>query len=246
MPLIILEVMIQILAIAHAVKTGKDRIWITVLIFLPLAGVAAYLLIEVLPDLLKSKPARQALDRAQRMADPEKRLRGLREQLEITDTIANRQAVAEECLALEKYAEAIAVIEPGLTAMHQFDPDLLLVLAAARFGAGDAAAALATLDRLREHNPEYQSENGHLLYARCLEALGCSAEAEAEYLALTGYFSGAEARFRYGLLLAGLGRDQEAKDQFRQLVHYYERSRGLYRERERNWYQQAKARLQAS
>ena len=40
-----------------------------------------------------------------------KRYRALSDQLEVTDTIANRAALAEECLALGKFEEALAHYE---------------------------------------------------------------------------------------------------------------------------------------
>ena len=59
--------------------------------------------------------------------------------------------------------------------------------------------------------PDYQSAEAHLLYARALEETGRGEEALAEYRALSEYFVGAEARVRYGLLLARMGREGEAK-----------------------------------
>jgi hypothetical protein len=59
--------------------------------------------------------------------------------------------------------------------------------------------------------PDYQSAEGHLLYARALEEGGRTEEALIEFEALSHYYAGAEPRVRYGFLLRKLGRESEAK-----------------------------------
>jgi hypothetical protein len=80
----------------------------------------------------------------------------------------------------------------------------MLGRARAEFGVEQPADVVATLDEL------YQSAEGHLLYARALEAIGRIDEATEEYNARS-YFSGAEARVRYSMLLNRLGREAEGK-----------------------------------
>ena len=59
--------------------------------------------------------------------------------------------------------------------------------------------------------PDYQSADGHLLYARALEESGREAEALDEYRVLVDYYPGAEARVRFAMLLQQMGRAEEAK-----------------------------------
>jgi hypothetical protein len=42
-------------------------------------------------------------------------------------------------------------------------------------------------------NPDFRSADGHLLYARTLEALGETLKAEEEYQALSSYYAGPQA-----------------------------------------------------
>jgi len=58
--------------------------------------------------------------------------------------------------------------------------------------------------------PDYQSGEGHLLYARSLEAVRRLQGALAEYHALSVLLRGPSA-VRYGVLLARMGRDAESK-----------------------------------
>jgi len=47
---IYLTYFIQILLIIHVLKTGRDRYWIWLLLFLPLIGGIAYLVVEIIPE----------------------------------------------------------------------------------------------------------------------------------------------------------------------------------------------------
>ena len=71
-----------------------------------------------------------------------------------------------------RYQQAITHYEETLTGLYEHDPDLLLGLATAQFRNDQFEDARASLERLIEHNPEYKSADGHLLYARAVEACG--------------------------------------------------------------------------
>ena len=63
---------------------------------------------------------------------------------------------------------------------------------------------------LQKRWPDFQSADGHLLYARALTEGGRIDEALEEYHALVAYAPSAEARVRYGMLLRMVGRTAEA------------------------------------
>lgn len=86
------------------------------------------------------------------------------------------------------------------------------------FEKGDAAAAAATLEALAEHNADFRSAEGHLLYARALEGAGRLDEARHEYGTVAAYYPGAEARTRYGLLLKRLGDADGARRAFKDVL----------------------------
>ena len=104
--------------------------------------------------------------------------------------------------ALEHY-EHILALPMGDDAIYA------LGKARAQFGHGNPQQAVATLDDLRERWPDYQSAEGHLLYARALEESGRTEDALSEYQAVANYYPGAEARVRYGLLLAKASHDAD-------------------------------------
>jgi len=67
------------------------------------------------------------------------------------------------------YPQAARVLEMAATGVYKDDAGLLYTLARARFGAFDYLGTIKALDDLRAANPDWQSGDAHLLYARALE-----------------------------------------------------------------------------
>jgi hypothetical protein len=201
----------EVVLIVHAAKTGRFWPWGLIIFLLPAFGGLAYVLIELLPEWFGSVQGQHARKSVVGTLDPGRRYRQLTDQLEVTDTIANRSALAEECLELGKYQEALGHYDHILSLPMGDDAVYAFGKARAQFGLGRPQDAVATLDELRARWPDYQSAEAHLLYARALEDSGHTDAALSEYQAVAYYYPGAEARVRYGLLLDKAGRKAEAK-----------------------------------
>src|SRR2546429_651616 len=59
MSVLILSILVQVALIIHVVKTGRNQIWIWVLALLSLPGALAYIAVEILPELLRSRAAQR-------------------------------------------------------------------------------------------------------------------------------------------------------------------------------------------
>jgi len=235
MPLAAILVILDAVFIIHAAKTGRFWPWAYVIILLPGFGVIGYVVVELLPEWMGSAPARQARQRIVRSVNPEKRYRELTEQLDVADTIANRTALADECLELERFDEAKRHYEHILSLPLGEDPIYAVRKARAELGMGQPQDAVVTLDDLRSRWPDYQSADGHLLYARALEASGRLPEALDEYHALAGYYPGTEPRVRYGMLLKKLGRPTEADALFEDVLKQLRRAPRHVRRLQAEW-----------
>jgi hypothetical protein len=202
---------------------------------IPGIGALAYIVVELLPEMLSGPGAQQARRRVGQKLDPEKLYRELSDRLAATDTIANRAALAAECLKIGRFEEAEHHYDHILKLPMGSDPLYALGKAKAEFGCARAADALATLDDLQKQWPDFQSAEGHLLYARALAEVGRSEEALEEFQAIAAYFPGAEARVRYGLLLNLMGRTSEAKVVFTELLIQMKRAPKYLREAQAEW-----------
>jgi len=201
-PIATLLLIFDILLIVHAAKTGRFMPWGYVIMLLPGIGAAIYIVAELLPEWLGTHKGRIARQTMARAINPGRRYRELTGDLALVDTIANRAALAEECLALGKFDEALLHYSAILTHPLAEEPHFFLGKARAQFGLGQPVAAIATLDELARRWPDFHSADGHLLYAIALEEAGRDDEALAQYANVSRYFPGVEPRVRHGRLEA--------------------------------------------
>jgi hypothetical protein len=235
LPTWIIVAVLNIALIAHAAKTGRFMPWGFIILLLPGIGALAYVVVELLPEWFGSTKVRRTRQQIAGAMNPTGRYRQLQEELEIVDTIANRSALAGECLTLGKYEEALAQYDAILARPLGEEPGFMLGKARAEYGLGDANAALATLDELKRRWPDYHSADGHLLYAMALEREGRDDEALAHYAAVGQYFPGAEPRVRQAQLLQRLGRDGEARALAEDVVRTLGRAPAHVRKSQRQW-----------
>jgi hypothetical protein len=228
--------------IVHCIKTGRNTIWVYVLVVLmsmPFVGAALYAGVEILPELLRSRTSQRAMRGIRSTLDPEGNLRRAENDMRISGNVASRQRYADELVRLGRAAEAVPIYQNCLTGVFADDPKLLLGYAHARFAANDAAGARQTLDELIHKNPEFKSPDGHLLYARALEAEGNHEKALSEYAALAGYYPGAEAGVRYAMLLKRLGQRELAQQTLKALLDRAKYAPAHYKKAQREWLDEA-------
>ena len=244
MPLIfIASLALQVAFVVHVVKTGRPVMWIFIIMLLPAAGIIAYLLLEVVPDIRHSRAGRAAASNLDQLVRPNRQINELTKQASHANTVENRFQLAKECLNKDRYAEAAKLLESCLEGVHAEDPGILLALAKARFGLADFAGAVQALDRLRSADPNFQSADGHLLYARSIEGQGETERALFEYAALAEYYAGEEARARYASLLKRADRGAEAHEIFSEIVRSVESAPKPYYRAQRAWYDLARKEL---
>ena len=245
MPVALVIVLLDITLVYHAARTGRLQPWAFIILMIPLVGALAYIVVELIPEWFGSPGARQARRRVAAKLDPEKRFRELSDRLLDADTIANRAALAAECLELGRFDEAERHYDHILSIPMGDDPIYALGKARAQFGAKRPADAVATLDNLRAHWPEFQSAEGHLLCARALAEAGRIDESLEEFSALLAYSPGAEARVRSGMLLKIVGRTAEARVIFNELLLQMKRAPKHARDMQAEWLALAEKHLSA-
>jgi len=241
MPLIfILTLALQAALIVHVIRTGRNNLWIWAIALLPAAGSLAYIGVEILPEIFGGRTARRTKASVQRIIDPDRDLRHASAAVEFSGNVDARRRLAEELYERGQFAQAATVYEAGLTGIFEHDPALLLGLARARFASGEFGPARASLELLILHNPEFKSADGHLLYARTLEAQDALEEAEHEYAAVAPGYPGAEAKVRYALLLKRRGKLDEAQRILKDLLDGARLAPAHYRRAQSEWLDRAR------
>jgi hypothetical protein len=238
-PFYILSLLIQAALIVHVIRTGRNSLWIWAIALIPVAGVLAYVAVELLPSAFGGSTVRKAKAGMQRVIDPDKDLRQASAQVAISGNADARRRLGEQLYERGQYDQAIEAYQGGLTGIFEHDPTLLLGLAQAQFANGEYSRARETLDRLIAENPDFKSAEGHLLYARALEEGGNLDKAAQEYAVLEGSYPGAEARLRYGLLLKRMGRPDEGRRVLQDLIQSAQLAPRHYRKAQSEWLDRA-------
>lgn len=244
MPLLgVLSLLFQVYFVVHALKTGRDRFWVYIIIIFPGVGCLVYFFVEFLPELQHNPAARKAGSKIVNIADPGRELRRLKEQLEISDSIKNRKLLAEGYINAGFFDEAISLYKSCLEGLYENDPYIWEGLSCAYFFKGNFEEAKKYLYKLKEMRGENQSQEFDLLLARTLEESGDTDGALKEYDLLVKRFSGEEARCRYALLLKKLGKPGDAEHIFREIVKNARLSPKYYKKVQKKWIAIAKKEL---
>lgn len=246
MPFFMLSIFVQVALVVHIFKNGKNTTWIWVVVGLPLAGSIAYIIVEVLLPILSGKRTGSKAARSTKiLRNPNQSLKGARRRYTISDTVENATALADELVEQEKYAEAVELYRDSLQGSFKNDPAILNKLAFSLYLDSQYAQAKQCLDDLIEYNPDYKNADAHLLYARCLNELNETEAAIHEYEALSQYYPGPEANYRFALLLIDQQRLDDAREYLQSIMTRAEQSPPHYTTLHKEWLLKTKNLLRA-
>ena len=186
----LLITVLDVLLIVHAARTGRFMPWGFFILFLPGVGALVYVVFELAPEWFGSYGAQRARRSVAAALDPTGRYRSLRDELDLVDTVANRSAFAEECLKIGRPQGALEHYEAILARPLGDEPAFLIGKARALIKLGRADEAVATLEEVRRRAPNFHSPEGHLLFARALEAADRPDEALDAYARVSHTFPG--------------------------------------------------------
>jgi hypothetical protein len=211
MPILFAIIALQIACAVHCARSGRGGIWITVIVFFPVLGSLAYVVMEVLPGSGVTRTAGKARAKAAQVLNPERELRRAREALDTADTAANHVAYADALAERGIWQEAIPHYEKGeAKAPGGSDRGIRLKLVKARFEAGQVAKARTLLEALPPSTVRSDNDRASLLMARMLEDAGENERALVLYADVGLRLPGAEPQCREAALLLKLGRRDEA------------------------------------
>ena len=235
--------LVQLGLIIHVLKTGRSRYWIMMLIFMPMIGGLAYFVIEILPAFSGSISGQRAVRSVKQTLNPGANLRQQEAAWNQSPNVDNGRRYAEALRDSGNPAEAEEIINQALKGLFATEPTLLLVKARLQFDKERTSEAVKTLEILQEHNPDFRSAEGHLLYARALEAEGQNDKAIKEYSAVSGYFPGVEARYRLALCLETAGKNTAAKTEFESILNDAKLAPPHFRKSQKTWLDAVKREL---
>lgn len=207
---VVATVLVQIACVVHLIRNRRPGLWLWAIILLPIAGSAAYVVVEILPGLFQRREVRAVKAAAVRKLDPERELRAAREALDVADTAANRTALADALAESGQWGEAVRHYREAVAKTPGQDRPARFRLARACLESGNAAEARRLLEALPESASPSENDRAALLLARSLEELGETGRAISLYTELGERMPGAEAQCRHAALLIASGRTDEA------------------------------------
>ncbi|MES2443734.1 MAG: PLDc N-terminal domain-containing protein [Pseudomonadota bacterium] len=211
MPIILATIACQIICVIHAIKQGRNQVWIMLIVFVPMIGCIAYFVVEVMPDLRNDRRVRGARAKAAQALDPQREVRAARAALDLADTAANRLRLGDALAALGRHEEAITFYRESIRmTAGEADPRTQGKLATSLYESGQGAEALALLDAVAPPAGQSERDRQLLLRGKILEHLGRRSEALALYEDVVTRLPGEEARCRYAALLIAEGWDRKA------------------------------------
>ena len=236
MPIIaVIELLAQVFFAVHAIRTGRDRYWIFIIILFPAVGCLIYFLVEYLPEMQQKSRIRQTRYGLVGNVSSNKMIRYWEDQVELTPSVKNKKELASAYMQAGQFDRAKSIFEEELSGAQENDPVLSEGLGVASFYAGDFHRAKETLLKLMDIRPNRKYDEYDLLLARTYEELGETDRALDEFEVLIKNFTGEEARCRYAQLLLKLGRENEAREIFKEILDNVRLSPKFYRKTQRKW-----------
>jgi hypothetical protein len=206
----VVTILIQICCVVHLIRNHNNSLWLWAIILLPIAGSAAYIVVEVLPGLGQRREVRAAKAAAIRKLDPDRDLRAAREAVEIADTAANRTDLGDALADKGDWADAAVHYRAALAKMPAPDRATQVKLARALFESREPDSAIKIIEALPESGSMTENDRTKLLLARALQEIGEAGRALAIYGEIGPRLAGAEAQCRHAALLIDQGRGREA------------------------------------
>ncbi len=230
-----IPLLLQILLIVHAFKTGRDRIWIYILIFLPFAGAAAYLIIEILPEFFRSSTAYKAKNAISHAAAPNREFEMLKSMAELSPTFDNIKKLGDEYFRRKQYEEAAELYQKALSGPFNDDAGVLYKLAETYYCSSLYEKAKSALYRIYNKQNDNSTIEVIALLAETEDLTGNPEKAEEFYLKAANRGADFRYRYNYGKFLLNKGKKKEANEQFLNILNSYEILPLHYKKKNRKW-----------
>lgn len=233
---------LQIFCGIHSYRRGTLNRWIFLILFLPIIGSLYYLYSEVINNKSTFRAINKPTIDISATINPGGRIKKLEEELQFTNTFANKVKLADAYLAAGQTDKAIDLYRSSLTGAFDENEHVMAQLIIAHYAQQRYEEVIPLAKKLYKL-PQFARSKGHLLYAQSLENLGRIEEAEAEFKAMKGRYSYFEQRYEYGLFLMRQERHDDAWQIFTDMLAEEQHLGSIEKKSNRVWLAKAKEEL---
>lgn len=207
----IIELVAQIYCLVHCIRQRRSSWWILFILFVPIIGCAVYFISEIWPELQGQRRYGSGTDNANplRYRPAPSKVSQLRESVDFSNTVKNRENLADELARQGEYKESISVYQSCLKGFSENDVGILYKLAEAAFAAEDYATSLDAVHKVRALS-DYRASKVRLLLARNYAAQGDTEKATQVFEQAIEKHGDIEIRYRYAEFLYAQKQHSEA------------------------------------
>ncbi|EHQ25422.1 PLDc N-terminal domain-containing protein [Mucilaginibacter paludis] len=231
---------LQVICAIHCIQRGNQNKWIWLIVFLPVVGSIAYIYTEMLSGRNMRGPK---LD-VGAIINPGGKIKKLEENLRFTDTFANKIKLADAYLAAGYTGQAIELYESSLTGTFADNEHAISQLMLAYFNKQRYEDVITSARKI-SRSQKFPKSKAHMFYALSLENVGQPEAAETEFKAMKGRYSCFEQRYQYGKFLLRVGRDDDARRIFTDILDELPHLSSMERKSNRAWFNNTKEELRA-
>ena len=224
---------LQAIALVHFARRRPDTFWLWIIIFFGPIGALVYMAMEMLPDLDLLRGSFNRFSRRRRIGV----LEGV---VAENPAVGNLEELADLLLEERQFARARGLYDRIIGGrIDSSDPYYRRGIAAVEMG--DAAAAVADLERVVASDPKYDFNRAIGLLAHAHALAGAPDKADACFTRALAISTLSETHYNYAAFLAAQHRTAEARDWAARLVARKSTIPRYLQRRERPWFRKAKA-----
>ncbi|NJS36560.1 MAG: tetratricopeptide repeat protein [Brachymonas sp.] len=151
---------------------------------------------------MPSSSAQQHVKRVIKQFNPGADFKARLDEVERCGSMANKMALADECINTSQFDEAIRLYRSVMTGSYENDLQATYSLGTAYFYKRDAAQAIHALSEVVSREPMFDGGDAKLMLAQAYEGAGQDAQCRDCYESLIQHYAGEEARAQYIAFLA--------------------------------------------
>jgi hypothetical protein len=224
-------ILLQAAAIVHFIRRRPDTYWLWVILFLGPIGAIVYLFVEAAPDL-------GLLRGTFRMFPRRRRIRELEAMVRDNPSAGNYEELADLYMEDGDFKKARECYNRAISSRtDSLDPFYRRGVCSVELG--DFAAAVPDLERAVANKPDYDFYRAGGLLAHAYAETGQKEKAEALFQKVTVISTLSETYLNYASLLAGEGRNAEARVWAQRVLDKKPTMPRYLKRRERPWFRKA-------
>jgi len=234
-PGFILSLIMAVLLCWHVVKTGREQMWLWIIIMFQPIGGLVYIALNIVPDIFGGTTARNVTRVARETLDPHREYREAKAACDETPTVRNQSRLATAAMHMGHFAEAEQLFNAAAQGVHADDPVLLLGRANALLELNRPADARAVLETLGKDEAHGRTPAAAMSLGRAYDALGRVDEADQAFQWAAERLPGFEALARYAAFMARHDRRDEAAEVVSELDKRMVKLHGQFRKEAQTW-----------